>query len=127
MNENNINKQRRRRLFQNLGAQGWQNLALAALLAFYLAQFGLELYNNNLYSLMGSDFRAFWSAGHIANTVGYEHVYDLSILKSVEEQIVPEPKDSGKEFSPNPAPFLPIFIWPFQIFALFPPRISFWL
>jgi hypothetical protein len=127
MSENKINNQKRRRLFQNLGSQGWQNLTLAALLAFYLSQFGFELYKNNLYFQIGSDFMAFWSAGHIANTEGYEHVYDLTVLKRVEKQIVPVPKDSDKKLSPFPAAFLPIFIWPFQVFALFPPKISFWL
>ena len=127
MSENKINNQKRRHLFQNMGAQGWQNLALAGLLAFYLTQFGLEFYNNNLYNPTGSDFLAFWSAGYIANTLGYENVYDLSVLKRVEEQIVPVPKGSDKELSPFPAAFLPIFIWPFQAFALLSPKTSFWL
>jgi hypothetical protein len=127
MNKNKTEDQKRRRLFQNLGAQGWQNLALAGLLAFYLAQFGLEFYNNNLYNPIGSDFLAFWSAGYIANTLGYENIYDLSILKRVEEQIFPAPIDPTQEFFPIPAPFLSIFILPFKAFALFPPKISFWL
>lgn len=117
--------EKRRLPFQNLSAQGWQNLALAAIFAFYAAQVGLEIFRNNLFISVGADYLSFWSVGHIANTQGYEDVYDLDVLKGVQEPLVPDPDDSFKVFTPVPTPFLPIFILPFQALALLRPAVSF--
>jgi hypothetical protein len=106
--------------FHNLGAEAWQNLAMVALFVIYLAQIIWSLMlEGPLASSVGSDFRAFWSAGYIANTSGYADVYNLAFLTDIQKQIVPLTDYLGN-FQVAPAPFLPIFITIFQVFALFP-------
>jgi len=112
--------------FQNLGLQSRLNLALFAVFIYYLMQFGLALYANNLFNTIGSDFLSFWSVGHIANNQGYAHVYDLSLLSKVQkpfhEDIV-----TDRIYAPIPAPLFAIFITPFQFLSLLDPAMGFFL
>jgi len=110
--------------FQNLNSQSWLNLASFAVIIYYLLQFGLALYANNLFNTIGSDYLSFWSVGHIANNQGYDYVYDLPLLSKVQkpfhEDIV-----TDRVYAPIPAPLFAIFIVPFQLISLLDPVIGF--
>ncbi len=108
------------RPFQHLGPQERRNLALAAVFAFYAAYIGMGLYWNNLFTALGTDYLAFWSAGYLANTEGYARTYDLDALRRVQSPWVPDPADPSLVFTPLPSLFLPVFLPVFQVFALLP-------
>ncbi len=110
----------RKRPFQNLSPQEWRNLALAAVFAFYAVYIGMGLYWNNLFTALGVDYLAFWSAGYLANTEGYAHAYDLEALRRVQDPLIPEPEDPSLTFTTLPAMALPVFLLPFQALALLP-------
>jgi hypothetical protein len=74
---------------------------------------------------IGLDFRAFWSAGYIANTEGIAQVYDLARMEEVQRTIIPV--DQLASFQVAPVSVLPVFIPLFQLFALLPPIPAFFL
>ncbi len=111
--------------FHNMEAEAWQNLALVAIFVIYLGQVTWSLISGGpLAGSIGADFRAFWSAGYIANTSGYARVYDLARLAEVQKQIAP-PSDPSIAFEVAPVGLLPIFVTIFQVFALIPVTTSF--
>jgi hypothetical protein len=111
--------------FHNLQTEAWQNLAMLALFVFYLGQVSWSFVSGGpLAGSVGSDFRAFWSAGYIANTSGYASVYDLARMAEVQKQIAP-PANSDIPFEVAPVQELPIFITVLQVFALIPPLPSY--
>ncbi len=103
--------------FQGFSREMWENLALAAMFLFYFFQVVFDLFWNNVCANLAVDFCAFWSAGHIANTTGYAGVYDLNLLAQVQQPLFPTSFNTIL-FATVPVPFLPIFIVPFQPFAL---------
>lgn len=107
--------------FQDLTSTGWQNLAMATLLIFYVIQIGFELFWHNTCGHLALDFCAFWSAGSVANTDGFASVYNLKLIGEVQKSIFP------RLTATSPIPFLPIFIIPFQPFASLNVNTSFWV
>ncbi len=110
----------RKRPFQNLSPQERRNLALTAVFAFYAVYIGMGLHWNNLFTALGTDYLAFWGAGHLANTEGYARAYDLEALRRVQDPLIPEPEDPSLTFTALPALVLPVFLLPFQALALLP-------
>ena len=106
--------------------EAWQNLALAGLLLFYLIYTALQIINRTMCGQIGIDYCAFWSAGRVANLYGYEQVYDLGTLAQIERTILPAAMDPSR-FAVNPVPYLPIFVVPFQLLALLPHEIGYWV
>lgn len=115
----------RRHLFRNLNARERENLGLLALALFYLIYVAWALATSGLFAGVGGDYLGFWSAGVVANKYGYAQVYNLEVMKGVEEGIAPPPRDPSLAFVPMPVPFLPAFLLPFQILALLDARVSF--
>jgi hypothetical protein len=112
--------------FQNLEGKSRLNLALFAVIIYFLLQFSLALYANNLFNTIGSDYLSFWSVGHIANTEGYGYVYDLPLLSKVQKPFHEEfPTD--RVYAPIPAPLFAVFILPLRLIALLNPAIGFGL
>ena len=62
--------------------------------------------------MLREDFKAFWSAGYIANVYGYPAMYDLSVLRRVSKFYLAS--------LPHPFAYLPIFVLPFQGLASLP-------
>ncbi len=116
---------RRRLPFQNLDAHAWQNLGMMAVFAFYLAFTGWELFYRGPLVSLGIDYRAYWSAGRIANTLGYAKVNDLEALDRVQTPLIPKSQGFTETLPLNTAAYLPAFILPFQALALLPPAWSF--
>lgn len=114
--------------FQSLDEIAWQNLIMAALVVIYTMQIiWTLLFEGPLASsIIGADFRAFWSAGYIATRYGYTGVYNLDLLTNVQKLMVQHSSYLGI-LEATPAPFLPIFIVFFQLFALFPPVPAFYI
>ena len=113
-------------LFQNLSKEAWQNLILAAFLAFYTGQVLFDVVWNNYCGNLAIDYCAFWSAGKIANLDGYTRVYDLTRLWEIQQPIVSKYM-LPEQYAPVPVPYLPIFIVPFQPLARLDVNLSFWL
>lgn len=110
--------------FQSLDAQAWKNLALFALLIYYLIQIGLALYVNNLFNTMGSDFLGFWTTGHIANTKGYTHIYEADLVSRIQKPYH-EIIESNNDYAPILTAFFPVFGVPFQFLAMLGPKLAF--
>ncbi len=111
--------------FQHLDKTGWRNLAYAGIGIFYLIHFSLGIIQYGSLKIFGIDYLAFHGAARIANTVGYPASYDPSWLSKVEGSLAAhEPSDAG--FSPNPAPFLPVFLIPFQILEPLGISLAYW-
>jgi hypothetical protein len=97
-----------------------ENLLIAGIAAYYLAQVFATLWNSGFFNNLGADYLSFWSSGHIANTQGYRFIYDLKSQAAI--QILYAPIDRQGVV---PTPLFPVFLIPFQIMALIPPGISF--
>ena len=94
------------------------------MLFIYLAHIALDLAWGNLFGNLGVDFAAFWSAGHIANLLGYEAAYDLDLLSRVQAQLLPPRAAFLAQTRIIPTPYLPVFLLPFQALALLPARLA---
>ncbi len=82
------------------------NLALMALFAFYVIQIVANLQRESICKYFAVDYCAFWSAGHVANTVGYAEVYDLNVVRRMcRDRYMPKHL--------NPEPFSTITYHPF--------------
>jgi hypothetical protein len=110
--------------FQKLDSQRRINLALFAALIFYLMQFGLALYTNNLFNTLGSDFLGFWTTGYIANTQGYPHIYDADLVSKIQKPYH-EVSETDNIYAPILTAFFPVFGLPFQFLALLQPKPAF--
>jgi hypothetical protein len=107
--------------FQQMTSIGWQNLALAALLIFYLIQISFDLVWHTTCGHLAIDYCAFWSTGKVVNTNGYAAAYNLQLIGEVQKTTFPSLTAT------TPTPFLPIFITPFQSLALLDVYLSFWI
>src|SRR5581483_2519666 len=107
--------------FQNMSAESWQNLGLAALCLFYALQICFDLFWRNICGHLAIDYCSFWSAGYLANLKGYVAIYNLSLMHDIQKEIFP------KLIAVTPTPFLPVFVIPFQLLALLHPSLSFWV
>ncbi|MEN6298706.1 MAG: glycosyltransferase family 87 protein [Anaerolineaceae bacterium] len=109
-----------RRPFSNLKSWNWQNVILLALMAFSLTNFGFRVATEK-FPYYGQDYLAFWSAGKIADTVGYLTIYELDSLRDVEsEELIKLGVLESKEdtnFLTIPTPYLAIFVVPFQFLS----------
>jgi len=76
-------KKKRYFLFKNMTTDGWQNLALVAVLTFYIILIAFFIINSNEINICedyAEDFCAFWSAGKLINQHGFASIYDLDLL-----------------------------------------------
>lgn len=102
----------------------WQNIALLTLMIFYLTQFTLDLLVwKIMFGNLGGDYSAYWSAAKIANESGYAEIYNLDKLTEIQKPLSPP----DLPFGPRPVAYLPIFILPFQLFALMNPYLGYWI
>jgi hypothetical protein len=113
--------------FQNMTSEGWQNLALVAVLAFYVIIVGFDLFSQNLCGNIAMDYCAYWSGGKIVNQSGYADIYDLNLLTKLQKDIYPQGNDPSIPFQLIPIPYLPIFVIPFQFLSLLSLESSFWV
>ena len=113
--------ERKRIPFQGLSAREWQNLALAAIVVYYLAKPAMEVILDNTFMFFGADFLSFWSAGWLANQRGYAAAYDPSQLAEIQYHYIPKPANVEQyQFIPIFTFFMPIFLLPFQLLAMIP-------
>jgi hypothetical protein len=99
----------------------FENLFLAGVLSYYFAQILVTLLNGGLFNNnLGLDYLSFWSSGYIANNQGLLSVYNLEAQREVQGLYSPIDR-----IGVVPTPLLPIFIIPFQLFALLPLSTSF--
>ena len=105
---------------KNIRCVNWQGIIIVALMAFYTANFGYRVISYS-FPDYAQDYLAFWSVGKIADMSGYSHVYDLDYLRAVEsEELIKLGLNEVKEdpqFLTIPAPYLAIFIVPFQFLS----------
>ena len=110
--------------FRNMSPTQWENLALAALLIFYLIQTGFDLFWRNTCGHLAIDYCAFWSAGRVANLSGFADVYNLDLLRQIQFEIAPRYADLSA-FVVSPIAYFPVFVIPFQFLSLLPPFSGF--
>jgi hypothetical protein len=118
----------KRKLFTNLGSQGWLNIGMVGLFSFYIINWVWTYIIQGLFlDTLGVDYLIMWSVGYTANHYGYAAVYDFNTLSSIQNNIS---LLYGLNPSVFPAPFspfqLPIFNFPFQFLALFDLRSGFY-
>ena len=111
--------------FQNLNSKSWKNLAIVATITFYLIQVGIGALN--LFSFLGSDFMAYWSAGYITNKWEFIQIYDFALLEKTQHLMIFGEILPNISFPPLPMAYIPIFVLLFQLLALLPPISSFYL
>ena len=114
--------------FFNIQSVKKQRLIFFGIFLIYSTFLVAVTLQNDLFLNKGTDFFSFWTVGRIANDQGYMHIYDIQVLKQTQDVIcVQEKLQRPTSLNPIPAPFLPVFVPLFQIFALFPIRIGFFL
>jgi len=112
-----------RRPFQSMTSKNWQNLALAAALAFSIILIGFFLMITNIQDIdfcghLAFDYCAFWSGGRIINQQSIADIYDLDLLLQFQKNIYPQSNNSNTSFRAVEIPYLPIFMLPFQLLSL---------
>lgn len=107
--------------------KGWQNLALAAILFFYVLQIGFDLITHNTCGNLAIDYCAYWSAGKIATMTGYTDIYNLDIQAQIQKSIHPQGNNPSIPFQVVPVPYLPLFVIPFQLLSFLSLESSFWI
>ncbi len=107
--------------------EGWQNLALASVLFFYILQVGFDLITHNTCGNLALDYCAYWSAGKIATTNGYTDIYNLDLQTQVQKSIHPQGNNPSIPFLVVPVPYLPLFVMPFQLLSLLSLESSYWI
>ena len=106
----------------------YSRLAAFGLLAtYYIFLIGVDLDTKRFCNSTGIDFCAYWSSGKIANEAGIAQVYDIDSLKEFQEPIYPKPFPNNDFFLVIPFPYLPIFVIPFQAFALLPIKVGYFI
>jgi len=104
----------------HFSSYNWQSVIAVMLATIYLTSF-LFMVSKTKFPAYGKDFLAFWSAGKIANEFGYSQTYDLETLRYVEarelENLGVMVQSENLDFSPIPAPYLSLFILPFQLLS----------
>ncbi len=117
--------------FSNLNFDNVQNLILVAVFFVYLFQFGFSFSKENFLIGYGVDYLAFWSAGKIADDIGYAEIYDLENLRSTQTQVLENrgflEKGGMSNISPFPAPIFSFFVLPFQLLSRVNPKQSYWI
>ncbi len=108
---------------KRLDAQARENLGLAAVLMLYLLQVLKEI--SRPFWFLGADFIPYWSAGYLTNTQGFLKIYDFAALEAAEHLVVFGQVLPDVHFPPLPMAYLPVFVLPFRLLALLPPKISF--
>jgi len=104
--------------FQNLSPEAWQNLALAAIIAFYIAFLGYFMINTKICESYRVDYCAFWTSGRIINEREIADIYNLEILSQYQKEIYLPESSTLLEFKPVEIPYLPIFVMPFSVLSL---------
>ncbi len=99
--------------FSNLTTEGWKRLAFVTIFAFYAVQFIFALTSSALLVSVGSDFLAFWSAGKIANELGYSHIYDIQSLAAVQADALTHQGSVVGQFIVFPCALFSFFVLPF--------------
>jgi len=107
--------------FQNMTKEGWQNLALASVLFFYVLQVGFDLITHNICGNLAVDYCAYWSTGKLISQNGYAEMYNVNLLTGFQKNIYPE------SFDVVPFPYLPVFAIPFQLLSLLNLNTSFFV
>jgi hypothetical protein len=116
--------------FSSLSFEEWQNLAILAVLVFYLVLIGRVVIMNRPIceiEVVAGDYCAFWSAGKVANDFGYSKVYDLERLAQFQKASLSISSDNNLPFQVLPSPYLPIFITPFQLLSYLDVTTGFWV
>jgi hypothetical protein len=116
--------------FSHLSFEEWQNLAIVAVLAFYLILIGRIVIMNQPIcevEVTAGDYCAYWSAGKVANNFGYSKVYDLELLAQFQKVNSNQSSSSNSTFQVLPAPYLSIFIMPFQLLSFLDVSNGFWI
>jgi len=107
-------------------SKGWQNLALVAVLTFYIILIAFFIINSNEINICenyAEDYCAFWSAGKLINQHGFAAIYDLDLLSQSQQEVYHQA--SSASFEPFAIMYLPFFLVPFQLLSLIPLPVSF--
>lgn len=109
--------------FQNMTQESWINLAIAAMLTFYILQIGFIIFDGKICQNIGSDYCAYWAAGRIINEYNITKVYDLDLLRQFQKEVYPQ--GNSPFFEPFGVMYLPIFLIPFKYLSLLKPTPSY--
>ena len=111
--------------FHNMPSGGWLNLALVVIAIFYGLQVFVDQKQNKLCLNLAVDYCAYWSAGQIANAHGYAGMYDQSLMARFQAPLYPSQDDPSTPARIIPFPYFPIYVLPYQLFALLDLHSSF--
>ena len=124
-------KRKSKLILPNFKFLNWKSLIIIVVITMYLTLIGVWVGIDDYPFELGADYLAFWSAGKIADDLGYSEIYNLENLRSVQLEVligrgILEKVDIAS-FSPFPSPYLSIFIMPFQLLSKVDIRYSFWI
>jgi hypothetical protein len=109
--------------FQNMTPRGWQNLAIAAAITFYLILMGSTFINSGICEKSTMDFCAYWISGKIINQRSYADIYDLNVQREFQQAYfsfsrIPEAQTFAMMYPP-------VFVVPFQFLSFLSPTLSY--
>ena len=103
---------------KKLTLDGKINLVLVAILTFYLILVGTGLLQNDYCGFLATDYCAYWTGGRVMNEQEIAAIYDMDILRQVQESYFLQTADALQESQVVPLPYLPAFLLPFKALAL---------
>ncbi|MBN1484734.1 MAG: DUF2029 domain-containing protein [Chloroflexia bacterium] len=105
----------------------WLNLALLALLVFYLLYTLGSLWAQGLFSYVAIDYRAFWASAEIVLERGFAAAYDLDLQEQYQRPLYERYRTPTSTYAYATAPmyYLPPFILPMLWLPLLPPLAGF--
>ena len=103
----------------------WKAILLFTIACFYVGLIVIWERDSGSPIKYGGDYLAFWSAGKVADEKGYSEIYNLENLKSVQMQALN--KLGFLQKSILPAPYLSVFLVPFQLLSRVELQLSYWI
>lgn len=91
-------------------------LTMVIILVYYFVSLGFPLIRGNL--CVSSDFCGYYSAGQIWNEIGSSQIYDPENLRVYQDKLFVNEEYLGQQGILMSMIYLPIFLFPFRLFAL---------
>ena len=105
--------------FNNMTRDSWINLALAAVITFYIIQIGFFFFEGTICKDYAFDYCLYWSVGNLSNKYGFKEIYDIELVRKIQLEIFPFDPGQSDNFAGSPVGYFPIFMLPFTALSIF--------
>jgi hypothetical protein len=123
-------KNKKKKLSLNFKQVNWKIPILFMIACFYLLLIIVWVTSGSFYSIYGKDYLAYWSAGKIADELGYSEIYNLENIRSLQTQkleiLGALEKTEDLPIKIFPMAYFSFFVLPFQILSRIDLVFGYW-